>query len=117
MSSDDDDLEIVMTAPPPSQLLGYAFVKQEMWRAASEDLARLLREDVTLPLDPRKEDVNSVYRDVDIGLVLPLWHCPFFGCAACGRTISDTTEFSYEYDWWNHIWAENSRLRVFWGAA
>ena len=51
------------------------------WQLAAVELSeKHLRADLTLPLDPRHEEANKVWSDVDLAVKLPTWHCRFRDC-------------------------------------
>ena len=73
------------------------------WHNAVNDLTALLRDDVLLPLDPHLRDDSTCFSAVDTGIFLPLWHCPFKGCAACSKSYEKIA--SHEKSWWRHVWS------------
>ena len=93
------------------------------WHEPIKELTSHLRENVLLPLDPRVDKAEGVFTDVQSGISLPLWHCPFQYCVANGKTTpcgatarATSTEGkppgSYEKELWAHIrLCHNSVLR------
>ena len=76
-----------------------------------------LRGEPLLPLDPGS---GREFVDLDSGVLLPSWHCPFKGCSACGVVRHDRheamsgsecvlSENNHAAELWSHVW---SCLRV-----
>ena len=60
-----------------------------------------LRSEVTMP-PPTVGCEMDGDTDLNSGIVLPLWHCPFAGCEQCWQ--SREGQKSYEMSWWQHVY-------------
>ena len=54
--------------------------KGDVTGGGNASLEQHLREDLTLPLDPRSESAGKIWTDVDTAVALPAWHCGFRDC-------------------------------------
>ena len=88
--SDDEDVFQLQEVSP--ELLPDAYKNSflERRRRATLALVDELRNEPLLPLDPSNEE--RVFVDLDSGILLPSWHCPFDGCSACGVVRHDKVE-------------------------
>ena len=59
-----------------------------------------LRFDVTMPVGTSGCEMDGS-TDLNAGLLLPLWHCPFLGCKHC---LQSRSPGSHEKAWWKHVW-------------
>ena len=53
---------------------------------------------------PPQSDFCTMDCDTDLesGISLPPWHCPFRDCRCCWQ--SDDVERNHEKAWWQHVW-------------
>ena len=111
-NSDDEDMFHVRAMSSTSLPNEYQKCFLYRWLCAVHELTAHLRDNVLLPLDPRAENQNTVFTEVDSGIALPLWHCPFQTCGADGQqvfckfianTISSQRKGSHEKAFWTHI--------------
>ena len=91
--SDQEDVFAVVEAG--TQLLDTWYGR---WHAATDKLVEHLRTNVLQPLDPCSTNGNVVFTDVDTGIFLPSWHCPFRNCNVCWQ--SQECSPSHKRSWW-----------------
>ena len=75
------------------------------WQLAARELCENhLREDLTLPMDPRSDHASKAWTDVDTAVVLPTWHCGFRDCSSNSCNQKMFMQQNHEYGIWHHIW-------------
>ena len=75
------------------------------WQLAARELCENhLREDLTLPMDPRSDHASKAWTDVDTAVVLPTWHCGFRDCSSNSCNEKMYVQQNHEYGMWHHIW-------------
>ena len=57
------------------------------WKCAVCELTQHLRDDALLPLSPASQCGSEVFKDLESGFSLPVWHCPFVTHDASGQPI------------------------------
>ena len=95
----DSDAEDVFLTIQPSGIADQTTQGQRY--LAMRYLEEHLKEDVTMPF---QSDWCSMDCDADLesGISLPPWHCPFLDCRCCWQ--SDDVEKNHEEAWWQHVW-------------
>ena len=95
----DSDAEDVFLTIQPSAIADQTAQGQRY--LAMRYLEEHLKEDVTMPF---QSDWCSMDCDADLesGISLPPWHCPFLDCRCCWQ--SDDVEKNHEEAWWQHVW-------------
>ena len=59
-----------------------------------------LRFDVTMPVGTEGCEMDGS-TDLNAGILLPLWHCPFLGCEHCWQSRDSGP---HEKAWRKHVW-------------
>jgi hypothetical protein len=95
--SDDEDVFKLRPAEIKTLPDDYSKSYLEQFRRAVMATTNLLRSEPLLLLLPG--DSTAAFEDLDSGILLPSWHCPFADCDACGmiRINSDKEKKSEEF--------------------
>ena len=104
-ASDAEDVFDLSVASDVSLPPEYRNLFLYRWQLAARELCEnYLREDLTLPMDPRCDHESKVWTDVDTGVVLPTWHCGFRECSSNSCNQKMYVQQNHEYGMWHHVW-------------
>jgi hypothetical protein len=103
-NSDDDDIFEMRPQAACDLSCEYKSMWLYRWSLARDELCTQLREEVLLPLDPEDAEKKAPFLDVQRGVVLPPWHCPFQGCSVAEKDPGACDK--HESNLWQHIWAK-----------
>ena len=100
---ENSDAEDVFLSIQPSQIDDDTM--QGRHCVAIRYLEAHLKENVTMPtkIDSCKMDCPA---DLDSGISLPQWNCPFVDCNCCSQ--NDEVFKNHEKAWWQHVWHTSS---------
>ena len=99
---DDDensDAEDVFLTVQPSAIANETL--QGRRHIAIRYLEELLKDEVTMPPPTALCSMDND-TDLESGIFLPLWHCPFRDCHDCWQSHGE--QRNHEKAWWQHVW-------------